>query len=121
MRQRIISVFDKLQVPLSFNSYSELNNSHRLFLNSHTIFNLLRIRIRCLKNLARSCVPPLEYTPVSRISILRYTGDCTKMMSVHNLGHAKTKGSQVDTSVCAERYQFRLWYVPFRGSFCYNR
>ena len=60
-------------------------------------------------NLAHSCVPPLEYTPVSRISILRHTGDCTKMISVHNLGHAKTEGSQVDTSVCAERYQLRLF------------
>ncbi|KAM0021051.1 hypothetical protein Hdeb2414_s0024g00646301 [Helianthus debilis subsp. tardiflorus] len=62
-------------------------------------------------NLAHLCVPPLEYTPVSRISNFRFIGNCTKKMSVYNLGNARTEGSQVDTSVCVERYQFRLCSV----------
>ena len=110
-----ISFSDRLQVPLSYITYSDLNNSPRLsiywsILNSHTDFNLFRIRFRCLMNLAHSCVPPLEYTPVSRIPIFSLTGEYTTADIGQGL-NARAVRAQVDTSVYAERWRLRLFGV----------
>ena len=120
-----ISFSEKLQVPLSFISYSDLSNSPRLsiywsILNSHTNFNLLRIRIRCLKNLAHSCVPPLEYTPVSRIP------DIQSYRWVYHrwyLSGVKCEGRESSGRyfrIHREMTASSFWCVPFRGSFSYN-
>ena len=107
-----ISFSDRLQVPLSYISYSDLNNSPRLsiywsILNSHTDFNLFRIRLRCFMNLAHSCVPPLEYTHNPESQIFSLTGEYTTDDICKGL-NARAVRAQVDTSVYAERWRLRL-------------